>query len=85
MLKRDNWLNDEVIDIIEGCMIPIKMDDAKNWSKAEYDSVVEYNHGLECSIIQLWDLKANPEESYSAMAYDTLTGMIVVISEPLPQ
>jgi len=32
-LKRDNWTNDEVIDIdiIEGCMIPIKMDDAMNW------------------------------------------------------
>ena len=79
------WTNDELIEFLEEAKIPIKMDDAKTWSKAEYDSAVEYNHGLECSIIQLCDLKANPEESYSAMAYDTLTGMIVVISEPLPQ
>ena len=82
---KEVWTNDELIEFLDEAKIPVKMDDTKTWSKAEYDSVVEYNHGLECSIIQICDLKANPETSSSAMAYDTLTAMIVVISEPLPQ
>ena len=79
------WSNDELIEIVEDIKIPIKMDDAKSWSKAKYDSAVEYNQGLEQAVIQLWDLKADPEKSWSAMALDTETGQIVVISPPLPR
>jgi len=85
MLKRDNWTNDEVIDILEGCMIRVKMDDAKNWSQKRYDRAVAHNEGIEQAIIQFYDFKAIPEESYSAMAYDTEKKQIFVISEPMPQ
>jgi len=83
--NKEVWTNDELIEFLDEAMIPIKMDDAKCWSKAEYNSAVDYNQGLECSIIQLCDLKADPEESYSAMAYETDNGQIYVISPPLPQ
>jgi hypothetical protein len=85
MLKRDNWTNDEVINILEGCMIHIKMDEAKNWSKERYEHAVNHNEGIEQCIIQFYDFRADPEESYSAMAYDTEKKQIFVISEPMPQ
>lgn len=84
MLKRDNWTNDEVIDILEGLMIPIKMDDAKRWSKEEYDSVVNWNQPLLSAISQFSEFKADPND-WVAKALDTETNQIVVISPPLPQ
>lgn len=84
MLKRNNWTNDEVIDILEGLMIPIKMDDCKNWSKEEYDSAVAWNQPLQTAVSQFWDFKADPNDRV-AQALDTDTNQIVVISPPLPQ
>lgn len=85
MLKRDNWTNDEVIDFIEGLMIPVKMDEAKTWSQEAYDSVDSWNAPLRTAASQFWDFKADPEKDQVAMAYDTETEQIVVISKPLPQ
>jgi hypothetical protein len=82
--KRDFWTNEEVIDIIEGCMIPIKMDDAKNWSQEEYDSASNWNTSLQMAASQFHDFKAKPD-AWVAKAYDTETSQIVVISKPLPQ
>jgi hypothetical protein len=79
------WTNDELIEFIDEAKIPFRMDECKGWSKEEWNSKGEWNQGLEQCVIQLWDLKADPEESYSAMALDTETGQIVVISPPLPQ
>jgi hypothetical protein len=79
------WTNDELIEFVEEAKIPIKMDDAKSWSKDLYDATVDYNQGLEQCAIQLSDFKADPEESYSAMAYNTEDGITYVISPPLPQ
>jgi hypothetical protein len=84
-LKRDHWTNQEVIEILEGLQIPIKMDECKSWDKEQYDHAVTWNQGLSQGIHQFHDFKANPETSYSAMALDTETGQIVVISPPLPQ
>jgi len=83
-LKRDLWTNDEVIDIIEGCMIPIKMDDAKNWSQEEYDAAVDWNTSLETAVSNFYEFKASPDD-WVAKAYDTETKQIYVISAPLPQ
>ena len=85
MLKRTNWTNDEVIKILEGRKIAIEMDDAKTWDQKRYDRAVTYNHGIDQAINQFWDFKADPKESYSAMAYDTELERIFVISEPMPQ
>jgi hypothetical protein len=84
MLKRDNWTNDEVIDIIEGLIVPIKMDDAKNWSQEEYDSIASWNQSLQMASSQFHDFKADPN-GWVAKALDTETNQIVVISPPLPQ
>jgi hypothetical protein len=83
--NKEVWTNDVLIEFIDEAKIPIKMDDAKCWSKNVYDATVNYNQGLETCIIQLWDLKASPETSSSAMAYDTDNKMFYVISEPLPR
>jgi len=84
MLKRDLWTNDEVIDIIEGHMVPIKMDDAKNWSQERYDVAVDWNTSLQTAASNFYEFKASPD-AWVAKAYDTETKQIVVISKPLPQ
>jgi hypothetical protein len=82
MLKRDNWTNDEVIDILEGCKIHIEDKDRGD----KHFSILEaHNHAIDQAIIRFYDFKADPEESYSAMAYDPLLKQIFVISPPLPQ
>jgi len=82
MLKRTNWTNDEVINILEGCKIHIE--DRHRKDKRFY-TLEARNHGIEQAIIQFCDFKADPEESFSAMAYETDNGQIYVISEPMPQ
>jgi len=82
MLKRTNWTNDEVIRILEGCKICI---DEKDRESEHLAYLKAHNEGVEQAIIQFYDFKADPEESYSAKAYDPLLDQIFVISEPLPQ
>ena len=84
-LKRDNWTNDQIIDIIEGLMISIKMDDAKNWSQEDYDFASNWNQPLQTAASQFWDFKADPKKDAVAKALDTETNQIVVISPPLPR
>jgi hypothetical protein len=82
MLKRNNWTNDEIIDILEGCKICIEDKDKEE----EYFSILKaHNDAIEQAIIRFWDFKADPEESYSAMGYDPLLKQIFVISPPLPR
>ena len=85
MLKTTNWSNLEVIDILEGCKISIKMDDAKKWSKEDYGSAVAHNNGIDGCILQFHDFDQDPETADCAKAYDTETGQIFVTSKPLPQ
>jgi hypothetical protein len=79
--EKSIWTNDELIELIDNNKV--KLNDS--WTREEWDSKGEWNQGLEQAIIQLWDFKADPEESYSAMAYDPLLKQIFVISPPLPQ
>jgi len=81
-LKRDNWTNDEVINILEGCKIHIE--DRHRKDKHFY-ALEARNAGIEQAIIQFCDFKADPKESFSAMAYNTDNNIIYVISEPMPQ
>jgi len=82
MLKRTNWTNDEVIKILEGRKIHIG---EKERSDKQLAYLEAYNNGIEQAIIQFYDFKADPEESYSAMAYDPILRRIFVISPPMPQ
>jgi hypothetical protein len=84
MLQRDNWTNDQIIDILEGCKISIKMDDSRGWTQEGYDYAVTWNLGLDQAVAQFWDFKADPN-GWVAKALDTETNQIVVISAPLPQ
>ena len=79
MLKRDNWTNDEVIKILEGRKIYVKEGEGiAAWIK-------EHNDTIDQCIYQFHDFMADPEESYSAMAYNTDDEQIYVISAPMPQ
>jgi hypothetical protein len=82
MLKRNGWDNDEVISILEGCKIHIEDRHRKD---KHFHALEARNAGIEQAIIQFWDFKAEPDDSFSAMAYETDNGQIYVISEPMPQ
>ena len=82
MLKRNGWDNDEVIKILEGRKIYIG---EKERSDKQLAYLEAFNEGIEQAIIQFCDFKADPEESYSAMAYDPILERIFVISAPMPQ
>jgi hypothetical protein len=82
MLKRSNWTNDEVISILEGCKIHIG---DKERSEEHLKWLLSRNEAIDQAIYQFCDFKADPEESFSAMAYDTDNKQIYVISEPMPQ
>jgi hypothetical protein len=82
MLKRDNWTNDEVIKILEGRKIYIGN---KERSDKQLHYLQSYNDGIEQAIVQFCDFKADPKDSYSAMAYDTELERIFVVSPPMPQ
>lgn len=82
MLKRDLWTNDEVIKILEGRKIHIG---EKERSDKQLAYLEARNEGIEQAIIQFYDFKADPKESYSAMAYETDNDQIYVISEPMPR
>jgi len=81
-LKRNGWDNDEVIKILEGRKIYIGK---KERSDKQLAYLEAFNEGIEQAIIQFCDFKADPEESYSAMAYETDNEQIYVISAPMPQ
>ena len=74
-MKRDNWTNEEVINILEG----IKMTD-----KDETPRITYWNMALEIAISQFWDFK-RPADQFAAMAYDPDTKEIVVVGPPLPR
>ena len=75
MMKRDNWTNEEVINILEGMKIS---------GPDKTPRVTYWNMGLEMAIGQFWDFK-RPADQFAAMAYDTDTKEIVVVGPPLPR
>jgi hypothetical protein len=74
-MKRDNWTNEEVIDILEG----MKSVD-RNGLLIDSD----WNIALDTAIGQFHDFK-RPVDQYAAMAYDPDTKDIVVVGPPLPR
>ena len=74
-MKRDNWTNEEVINILEG----MKVVDKDGLPKE-----VDWNKALDCAISQFWDFK-QPVDQFAAMAYDPDTKDIVVVGPPLPR
>jgi hypothetical protein len=69
-MKRDNWTNEEVIDILEGMRM--------------VGQSTDWNRSLDHAISQFWDFK-RPADQFAAMAYDPDTKEIVVVGPPLPR
>jgi hypothetical protein len=82
MLKNNNWTNEEVIDILEGCKIHIG---DKKRSEEHLKTIVSWNQGIEQAIIQFGDFMKSLDEYHDSMAYDTETKQIYVTGPPLPQ
>ena len=74
-MKRDNWTNEEVIDILNGMKVV---------DKDGLPREVDWNIALDCATSQFWDFK-RPADQYAAMAYDPDTKEIVVVGPPLPR
>ena len=79
-MKRDNWTNEEVIDILEG----MKMVVVDKTDGLFRDAKSEWNTALDNAISQFWDFK-RPVDQYAAMAYEPDTKEIVVVGPPLPR
>ena len=75
MLKRDNWTNEEVLDILEGMKMV-----GRDGLPVDTDS----NISLDQAVGQFCDFK-RPADQFAAMAYDTDTKEIVVVGPPLPR
>ena len=74
-LKRDNWTNDEVIDILY---------QMQTYDKTGKLSKSAWNVAIEQCVNQFWDF-SRPEDDHSAMAYDTELKQIFMIGPKLPQ
>jgi len=74
-MKRDNWTNEEVIDILEGMK-------RVNMNGLILDT--DWNIALNQAIGQFWDFK-RPINEFAAMAYEPDTKDIVVVGPPLPR
>ena len=74
-MKRDNWTNEEVIDILNGMKVV---------DKDGLPGEVDWNIALDCATSQFWDFK-RPADHVAAMAYDPDTKEIVVVGPPLPR
>ena len=73
-LKRDNWTNDEVIELLKGCecpSLPVSLDDP--------------NFSLLQAIYLFYDMRADPKKSAGAKALDMDTGRVVCVGPKLPQ
>lgn len=80
-LKRDNWTNDEVIKLLEGCILPPLPDGGPYGGEESGDD----NFSLKMAIYLFYDMKADPEKVAGAKALDTDTGRIFCVGPKLPQ
>ena len=74
-MKRDNWTNEEVINILEGMKLV---------GRGGKDLNADWNTSLEIAQAQFYDFKKDAQE-FAAMAYDPETKEIVVVGPPLPR
>ena len=74
-MKRDNWTNEEVMNILEG----MKMVGRDGITLSS-----DWNRSLDQAIFQFCDFNL-PADHFAAMAYDPDTKEIVVVGPPLPR
>lgn len=74
VLKRNNWTNEEVIELLNGCKL----------YKIGGDPDGVHNHAIDGVIHQFYDFQ-RPDDESGAMAYHTEDKFIYHIGPPLPQ
>lgn len=84
-LKRSNWMNDEVIDILKGCkLVPRRKKDDADDADGIDEYVANANAGLEAAIDIFYDM-SRPLEYMGALAYEVDTGDIVHVGTIPPE
>ena len=78
-MKRDNWTNDEVIDILKGMLLV-----GRGGVELSDEEGGDWNTALTVAMSQFWDFKRDASK-YAAMAYDPEKKEIVVVGPPLPR
>lgn len=78
-MKRDNWTNEEVIDILGSLQLVAR--DGKELSEEDGG---DWNAALNVAMSQFSEFKRDARE-YAAMAYDTEKKEILVVGPPLPR
>lgn len=76
-LKRDNWTNQEVIDIILG-LVPVDEDGKESIILSDFVK------GLKTAAMRFGDFKCSAD-SYNALSFDADTGEIFHTGTKLPQ
>jgi hypothetical protein len=75
-LKRDNWTNEEIVDILKGCML---CDNEHNQKFVD-----DYNEGIQHALEYFSYHFAIDPADFGAMSYDPKTKMIYHTGEILP-
>ena len=80
-LKRDNWTNEEVLNLLNEMEFYYKRDkpEPEKFQRSE-----EYTQAIE-DVREIFEAFKAPEDSYSGpMAYDKKSGFCVYVGPPLP-
>jgi hypothetical protein len=78
-MKRDNWTNEEVIEILGGLLLA-----GRSGVKLSEEDGGDWNAALNVAMSQFHDFKRDANE-YAAMAYDPENKEIVVVGPNLPR
>ena len=78
-MKRDNWTNEEVIEILGGLLLV-----GRGGVKLSEEDGGDWNAALSVAMSQFCDFKRDASE-YAAMAYEPETKEIVVVGPKLPR
>tara|TARA_R110000744_G_scaffold161326_1_gene277820 strand:+ start:259 stop:555 length:297 start_codon:yes stop_codon:yes gene_type:complete len=80
-LKRDNWTNEEVLDLLNEMEFHYKCDQPE---LEKYERSEEYTAAIE-DVRDIFEAFKAPEDQYCGpMAYDKKSGLCVYIGPPLP-
>jgi hypothetical protein len=77
-LKRDNWKNQEIIDLLKGNKI--SLEDNPNFDEEDLVIINNHNFGIDQCIYTFYDFMRN-EKEFGAMAYDLETKSLYQIGE----
>jgi len=83
-IKRDNWTNNEVLRLVDGCSLALDLRDPATLTAEDKAFDEGYAAAIQSVMITFGDMKMSPEYA-GATALDTDTNMIVGVGPALPR